>query len=271
PAHGYRTTVRLAVRDDGRVGFRAESSHRVVAVDHCLVANPALSALLGGITVDGATELQLRYSRHTGEITALPLDQRGRPARARVRGLPAGAAVGAESALTERVAGIDLRVSASSFFQSGPDAAELLVSSVRGVLGETEGPFLDAYGGVGLFGATVGGTQVVLVEESPSSCADAAVNLPDATVVRGRFEHWTPSPVSVAVADPARSGLGADAAAVLVAARARRLVLVSCDPVAMARDTAALVAHGLRHESSTVLDLFPHTPHVEVVTAFSAG
>jgi tRNA/tmRNA/rRNA uracil-C5-methylase (TrmA/RlmC/RlmD family) len=77
--------------------------------------------------------------------------------------------------------------------------------------------------------------------------------------------------VSVAVADPARSGLGADAAAVLVAARARRLVLVSCDPVAMARDTAALVAHGLRHESSTVLDLFPHTPHVEVVTAFSAG
>lgn len=271
PAEGYRTTLRLAVRNDGRVGFRASASHRVVAVGSCLVAHPALSSVLAGITVDGAQELQLRYSRHTGEITALPLDQRGRPTRARVNGLPVGAAVGASAMLTERVADVELRVSAPSFFQSGPDAAELLVSTVRSALGRSGGAFLDAYGGVGLFGATVGGNEVVLVEESASSCTDAAVNLPNATVVRGRFEHWTPSPVSVAVADPARSGLGAEAAAVLAAAHPGRLVLVSCDPVAMARDTAALVAHGFRHEASTVLDLFPHTPHVEVVTSFSAG
>ena len=33
-------------------------------------------------------------------------------------------------------------------------------------------------------------------------------------------------------------------------------------------DTALLAAHGYRHGGSTVLDLFPHTPHVEVVTRF---
>ncbi|HAP74818.1 MAG TPA: 23S rRNA (uracil(1939)-C(5))-methyltransferase, partial [Acidimicrobiaceae bacterium] len=47
-----------------------------------------------------------------------------------------------------------------------------------------------------------------------------------------------------------------------------RVVLVSCDPVAMARDTALLAEAGYVHAGATVLDLFPHTPHVEVVTRF---
>jgi tRNA/tmRNA/rRNA uracil-C5-methylase (TrmA/RlmC/RlmD family) len=46
------------------------------------------------------------------------------------------------------------------------------------------------------------------------------------------------------------------------------LVLVSCDPVALARDAALLARSGFRHEHSEVLDLFPHTHHVEAVTRF---
>jgi tRNA/tmRNA/rRNA uracil-C5-methylase (TrmA/RlmC/RlmD family) len=38
--------------------------------------------------------------------------------------------------------------------------------------------------------------------------------------------------------------------------------------VSLARDTTLLAAHGYTHAGSTVLDLFPHTPHVEVVTRF---
>jgi len=271
PARGYRTTLRLAVRDDGRVGFRAPASHRVVAVEGCMVAHPTLAAMLPGLRVRGAAEVQVRVSRHTGEVTALPLDRAGRPCTARIDGLPAGAAIGPEAQLVERVAGVPLRVSSTSFFQSGPDAAELLVSTVAAALGGANGRFLDAYGGVGLFGATLGGADVVLVEGSASSSADARVNLPAATVVQSRFEDWQPVAAQVVVADPARSGLGAQAAAVLAATQPERLVLVSCDPVAMARDSALLAAHGLQHRGSTVLDLFPHTPHVEVVSSFEPG
>jgi 23S rRNA (uracil1939-C5)-methyltransferase len=267
-AHGYRTTVRVAVTDGGRVGFRAASSNRVVSVDGCMVAHPLLSSLLPRLRVSGAAEVQLRVSRHTGEVTVLPLDARGAPTRAQVQGLPQGVGVGAGAQLVERVAGRPLRVSAASFFQSGPDAAELLVSTVAGMLGRTTGRFLDAYGGVGLFGATLAEGDVVLVEGAPSSCADARVNLPEATVVQSRFEDWEPVEVDAAVADPARSGLGSRAVGVLVATRARQLVLVSCDPVSMARDVALLGGHGYRLRSTTVLDLFPHTPHVEVVSSF---
>ena len=45
-------------------------------------------------------------------------------------------------------------------------------------------------------------------------------------------------------------------------------MLVSCDPVAMARDTKLLAARGYTLNTATMIDLFPHTPHVEVVARF---
>jgi 23S rRNA (uracil1939-C5)-methyltransferase len=70
------------------------------------------------------------------------------------------------------------------------------------------------------------------------------------------------------VADPARSGLGEQAVARLAATGAGRLVLVSCDPVSLARDARLLAAQGYDLVDSQVLDLFPQTPHVEVVSRF---
>ena len=265
----YRTTMRLAVGPGGAVGLREGSSHRVVAFEHCPVAHPALAALLPGLRVVGTDEITLRVGVATGTATALPADR-----RARIEGLPEHVGVGPDATVVEHVGGVPLRVSAASFFQSGPAAAELLVRTVAeaaGPLLHDSGPVLDAYGGVGLFAAGLGLERPVLVESSRSACDDARVNLPHAQVVCAPFEQWRPQPVRLAVVDPARAGLGADAAAVLAASGAERVVLVSCDPVSLARDTVLLGGHGYRHAGSTVLDLFPNTPHVEVVTVFDRG
>ena len=264
----YRTSLRLAVAPDGRTGLRAAASHRVVQLDACLVAHPTLAALLPQLRVRGADEISLRVSGATGEATAWATGR-----RVRFSGLGPHVRVGPRATLHEQVAGVSLRVSASSFFQSGPQAAELLVRTVRDACGDAlaglRGPLLDAYGGVGLFAATLGAEHSVVVESAESSCADAVANLGErATVVVSPFERWTPQPVELAIADPARAGLGREAAEVLAATGAARLVLVSCDPVSLARDATLLAAHGYRHAGSTVLDLFPHTPHVEVVTRF---
>jgi len=265
---GYRTSMRLAVTADGRVGLRAGSSHRVVALDTCMVAHPRLAALLPAVRIAGGEELSLRVSIATGETTAWSSS-----GGVRFDGLAPHVKIGPEAVLSEDVAGVRLRVTAASFFQSGPAAAELLVATVKNVCGDSlrdlRGPLLDAYGGIGLFAATLGAEQVIVVESSPSSCADAAVNLGDrATVHQTPFEEWTPQPVDLAVVDPARAGLGRVATDVLAATHAPVVVLVSCDPVSLARDTTLLAANGYRHAGSTVLDLFPHTPHVEVVTRF---
>jgi len=67
------------------------------------------------------------------------------------------------------------------------------------------------------------------------------------------------------IADPARTGLGPLAVSRLVATNAPRIVLVSCDAVAGARDLRLLIDAGYELIQVTVLDLFPHTPHIETV------
>lgn len=280
PSWGYRTSMRFSVDGAGRVSLRRAQSHDNIPIDRCHVAHDQLSVLLEQFVLPGADELSLRVSVATGEATAWwgPAGLTGAALPGAV--LPAGVAVGESASLVERVVGVPFRVSAPSFFQSGPTAAELLVETVRRVGGSLLADarhVVDAYGGVGLFAATVVGSdaRVTVVEGSESACADARVNLADrdATVVVDAVESWAAAHTStinadVIIADPARQGLGADAATALAALGAPIVVLVSCDPVALARDAGLLWQAGYRHDGSTVLDLFPQTHHVETVSRF---
>jgi 23S rRNA (uracil1939-C5)-methyltransferase len=87
-------------------------------------------------------------------------------------------------------------------------------------------------------------------------------------VVRRDVARWRPRRADVVVADPPRAGLGAAVARLVGGTGADRLALVSCDAASLARDARALVDLGWRVRSCTLVDMFPQTPHVEVVTAF---
>ena len=65
--------------------------------------------------------------------------------------------------------------------------------------------------------------------------------------------------------DPPRTGLPRGAAAALCALGPERIAYLSCDPATLARDLAALVAGGFALEAVEAFDLFPQTPHVEVL------
>lgn len=272
PAEGYRTTIRPVGDDHGRAAFREDRSHDTVSAGGCLVAHPNLLPLIDRIEIPTGVEVTLRTSVVTGEITAR-WDRR----KGEVGGLGADVAAGPRAALVEEVAGHRFRVSAASFFQSGPAAAGLLVDAVRRTAPELVGAdrVLDAYAGVGLFAvaAAAQARHVIAVETSRSAVDDCRANLADrsARVEQGQVGRWRPDhrmSIDVVVADPARSGLGRPGVATVVATDAPVLALVSCDPVAMARDAGLLARHGYRHEGTEVLDLFPYTHHVECVTRF---
>lgn len=266
----FRTTLRMAVAGNG-LAFHAAHAHDLVAVDACLVAHPRLGELLATARFPGAHEVTLRCSATTGErlVVVDPSSVE------RAADVPSDVAVGRRAAIHEDVAGALLRVSAPSFFQTRADGAGVLVDLVAAAAhDERAAPprtVVDAYAGVGLFAATVAtDAEVVCIEQSMSSCEDASHNLSGraATIVRGRVEHWRPRPAELVIADPSRKGLGRRAVEVLAATGANRVVLVSCDAVALARDARLLASAGFAHRSSTVVDLFPHTPHVEVVSQF---
>jgi 23S rRNA (uracil1939-C5)-methyltransferase len=270
---GYRTTVRVAAGSDGAAGFRAEQTHDVVPAPSCLVAHPTLAALLPALRLDPGVEPTLRVSVASGELGA-----RWDRSAGAVHGLPAGVRLGSAAWLHEDVAGQRLQVSMGSFFQSGPQAAELLVAAVRRAAPELEGARLvvDAYAGIGMLAACATDplSRVIAVETSRAAVADAERNLGhrDAQIVRGEVGGWRAPPgteVDVVLADPARSGLGKPGAAALTRLGAPVIVLVSCDAASLGRDARLLAGAGYRHVRSELVDTFPHTTHVEVVTRFA--
>lgn len=276
PATGYRTTLRLAAGGEGRGGYRRARSHDVVPVDRCLVAHPLLDELVHEGDFGLAKEVTLRCGARTGErlVVASPTTEGVRvPPDVMVVGLDELQA-GRRAWIHEEVAGRRWRLSARSFFQDRPDGAEALVDTVRAAVGDTGnegGRLVDLYGGVGLFAGTVGeGWRSELVEWSASSVADARINLANQNVRIHRLDvtKWRPSPADVVIADPPRTGLKTAGVKVIAPTGATRVVLVSCDPAALARDTALLGNHGYLLEQITLIDLFPQTSHIETIAVF---
>lgn len=273
PATGYRTTVRGAA-DEGRFGFRHGGSHDLVAVSPCLVAHPLVDELIvHGRFPDG--EVILRAGARTGERLAIVERAEEVVLPADVRVVTKGELSGGTRAwYHEELAGRTWRVSARSFFQARPDGAEALVDAVRAALDGALGAdahLVDLYGGVGLFAGTVGPVgHVTLVESGASAVADARVNLAelDVRILKSDVNRWRPARAAAVVADPPRAGLGAAGVKAVVAAKPERLALVSCDPAALGRDAKLLADAGYDLASATLIDLFPHTSHVEVVSRF---
>ncbi|QGG95749.1 class I SAM-dependent RNA methyltransferase [Actinomarinicola tropica] len=272
---GFRTTVRAGVLD-GRPALRALHGHDLIALDSCRVAHPLVEEVLAHGRFPGAREVTVRAGARTGERIALVDPSASADVVAPSDVVVVGAddlASGRRLWFHEEVHGVRLRVSAESFFQSRADGAEALVDLVATVTSDVapDATMADLYCGVGLFAATVGrGRRTVAVERSRSSIADAKVNLrdQDATVVRAGVERWRPSPVALVVADPPRNGLAKGGVQVVAATGASHLALVSCDAGSLGRDARLLTEAGWQHEGSTLVDLFPDTPHVEVVSRF---
>ncbi|HVC10795.1 MAG TPA: 23S rRNA (uracil(1939)-C(5))-methyltransferase RlmD [Burkholderiales bacterium] len=71
--------------------------------------------------------------------------------------------------------------------------------------------------------------------------------------------------------DPPRQG-AIEVAKALPQAWPRRIVYVSCDPATLARDAGVLVhAQGFRLAAAGVVNMFPHTAHVESIALFERG
>jgi 23S rRNA (uracil1939-C5)-methyltransferase len=271
PPEAYRTTLRLAVDRQGRAAYHRRHGHELVVVESCLIAHPRLEELVVDGRFHGARDVTLRVSAATGERIVLAHPKPGRLV------LPPDVQSGGR--IHEDVAGRSWRVSATSFFQAGPASAELLVAAVLDAVGNDlpdGGTVVDAYAGVGLLGGALAATRsdvtVVAIESHPAAARDARANL-DATranVLQIDVGDWeAPAAVpDVVVADPARPGLGRPGVRALAAAGAPILILASCDPASLARDASLLADAGYRLAHVQVLDLFPHTVHVETVSRF---
>jgi len=168
------------------------------------------------------------------------------------------------------------RVSPSAFFQTNTSGTELLYGLLRDWTKEAGAKVaLDLYCGGGGIGLSLAGVceKVIGAEVTPSAVADARANAELNAVKNiqffvGQVETMLPSLLAfspdLVVVDPPRAGLHAKALETLLESGAPQIFYVSCNPEALARDLTRLVERYSVFRCE-VVDLFPHTEHVETV------
>lgn len=314
PERGYRLRARLHLRR-GRVGFFHEGTHRLcpaaapgqLSDSAARVVAGVARALAGPLTrdLDGDIELAenaggsqvalhfevnrpleletLRRIAALGGVTGAGASVAGVYGSAVTLGnphvverLPARAPASQEFGDGE-VPFVQIRRHVRSFFQGNRFLLPRLVASVHDRV--LEGPVIDLYAGVGVFGVTLAaasGRQVVAVESEGFAAHDLAYNAA-ASGAAVEVRHQTVEEYlaggaipdgATLIVDPPRAGLSRTAAEGVAAAGAHRILYVSCDVATLARDARRLTSRGFKLQEVTAFDLFPNTAHVEAVAVF---
>ncbi len=141
---------------------------------------------------------------------------------------------------------------------------------------------LDLFCGLGNFSLPLArlAKQVVGVEGEAGLVARARQNAQRNELLNAEFftgnlaaadvkeAMWARRPYDKVLLDPPRAG-AQEVLAVVAASGASRVIYVSCHPGTLARDAGVLVhQHGYRLDAAGVMDMFPHTAHVESIAVF---
>jgi 23S rRNA (uracil1939-C5)-methyltransferase len=184
-----------------------------------------------------------------------------------------------QSKLDEELSGLRFRISPEAFFQTNTEMAERLYG-VAGEYADLRGRerLFDLYCGIGTVGLTLGVRAAELwgLEIIEPAVADAIENAKlnefthakffagDARLALGELVKTAGRP-DVAIVDPPRAGLSQKIVRRLIEASPRRIVYISCNPTTLAPNAAQLAEAGYALRKVRPVDMFPQTPHIEVV------
>jgi 23S rRNA (uracil1939-C5)-methyltransferase len=297
----YRRRIRLQRDGSKRLGFFTSSSHHLIGIDRCLIADDKLNSVI---------ECLKPWSEElTTDVEHLEVVTGDEPNQIVVVGQAAGGFNSRDSSTCERLlaenrlinglivrgrdwrrtwgevvvsvipeAGLCVRVDGDVFTQVNSQGNRQLVNELLAAADFIrDDRVLELYSGAGNFTHSIAQRvgDIVAVEgyrpavESGKQSAqlNAMCNI-----------HWICSPVPAALAqlkkrrqrfskivlDPPRTGAkGIERD--LAVLDAEKILYISCNPTTLARDLAALTQQGYSLRSVQPVDLFPHTFHVEAI------
>lgn len=181
------------------------------------------------------------------------------------------------------VAGISLDFAPGDFTQVNAGINEKMIPLAMNLLDlQPEDRVLDLFCGLGNFTLPMAQKvkEVVGVEGDASLVAHAKRNadknqlsnavfeLADLTQTKLADYPWAKAGFNKILLDPPRSG-AFEVLGQLAALGAEQIVYVSCNPATLARDAGELVnQYGYQMDAAGIMDMFPHTSHVESIAVF---
>lgn len=304
---GYRRRARLSLHyqpktQQFQMGFRKSASSDIVDVKQCPILVPQLEALLPdlraclgslqGIRHLGHVELvqagsgTLMILRHTAPLSRA--DNEKLECFSHSKGLSLYLAP--QSEILETVTGqtpwyesngLRLNFSPRDFIQVNEGVNQKMVASALTWLDIQPGErVLDLFCGMGNFTLPLAtrAASVVGVEGVPALVEKGRENAQQNGLHNVTFFHenleedvtrqpWAKNGFDKILLDPARAG-AAGVMQHIIKLQPGRIVYVSCNPATLARDSEALLRAGYQIQRLAMLDMFPHTGHLESMVLF---
>lgn len=303
----YRCRARLSLMWDKKeqqlqFGFRRKQSKQIITVADCAVLEPSLNELLvplrqllsgfrspeslGHVELVKGAEGPVIALRHLKSLAENDLD-----ALTRFAGLH-GATLYLlpESNVAQRITGavpyydengVRIPFLPINFIQVNEEVNRRMVAQAMEWLDLSEQDrVLDLFCGVGNFSLPLATrvrsvTGVEGVDEMVTQAKENArlnhidnVAFYQANLELDVTEHeWAKAKFDKILLDPARAG-AAGVVEQLSVLGATRIVYVSCNPATLARDSQSLISQGFELARLGMLDMFPHTSHLESMALF---
>lgn len=181
----------------------------------------------------------------------------------------------------ETMENLKFKIGPKSFYQTNSEQAYRLYSIVRDYANlKGDEVVYDLYTGTGTIALFLASKahKVVGIEYVPEAIEDAKTNARENNIsncfffagdmkdmLNPVFIKANGSP-DVVILDPPRAGIHPDVAKVIVEAKPRKIIYVSCNPASQARDLA-LMSDCYEITKVHPVDMFPHTHHLENIVA----
>ncbi|QOV64916.1 23S rRNA (uracil(1939)-C(5))-methyltransferase RlmD [Kosakonia pseudosacchari] len=304
---GYRRRARLSLSWQPKsqsleMGFRKAGGNDIINVTRCPVLVPRLEALLaplreclsglqavrqlGHVELVEADNGPLMVLRHTAALSATDREKLEQFSHSQELSLY----LAPQSEILEQVSGespcyssdgLRLTFSPRDFIQVNDGVNQQMVARALEWLDVQPGDrVLDLFCGMGNFTLPLAkrAASVVGVEGVADLVAKAQDNaqqngLQNVTFFHENLEedvtkqHWASRGFDKVLLDPARAGAAGVMQHILKLSPGR-VVYVSCNPATLARDSEALLNAGYQIQRLAMLDMFPHTGHLESMVLF---
>ena len=286
-AYGYRNHAIFHMKD-GKTCFYRQKSHDHIAVARCDLLAPELNRIvneINNLSFVNCSAVELRLDNTGHNLVVLYGEDKAEAESLFATGItdgvvfrgPNGTEYFGRKQLYYDLDGICLNCSYQSFFQINNEMALTMLRDIKTVLhGNKDQKVLDLYCGVGTLGLYLCGDfgnlyGIEIVPEATELARENAIaNNRKGEYLTGKTEECLGDllkripQTELVIIDPPRQGLLKDTADILSDYGAERLLYISCEPSALARDLQVLTEK-YQPVFCRSYDLFPRTSTVETV------
>ncbi len=307
-SYGYRRRARLSLNYDQRrqkleMGFRQAGTSDLVAITQCPILKPELNALIPSLHQALSSLQAVRRLGHVelvladnGPLLVLRhLDPLSAADRGKLEQFSHGHQVALflapDSETLEQVNGekpfyrlddLTLTFSPRDFIQINGELNQQMVTQAIAWLDlQPQDRVLDLFCGMGNFTLPLGkrvknvtGVEGIAALVQKGAYNAAQNNLNNIAFFQHNLEEdvsgqpWAAEGFNKVLLDPARAG-AAGVIPHIIKLAPQCVVYVSCNPTTLVRDSQIFLASGYQLERIILLDMFPHTGHVESMVLFS--